>query len=75
VKHQNNGKTVLPYLYTQKVVKKGWKIIVCLMCFIKYSTVINEKLKAQAKHFFWFARMESEKADIVLMHHLLYKCL
>ena len=45
------------------------------MCFIKYSTVVNENLKAQAKQFFWFARMESEKADIVLMHCLLRKYL
>jgi hypothetical protein len=59
------------YLYARKVVNGGWKIIVQLMCFIKYITVVNEKLKAQAKQFFWFARLESEKADTVLMHHLL----
>jgi hypothetical protein len=41
------------------------------MCFIKYSAVVNEKLKAQAKQFLLFARMKSEKADIVLMHHSL----
>jgi len=45
------------------------------MCYIKYSTVVNENLKAQAKQFFWFARMEAEKADIVLMHCLLWKYL
>ena len=28
VKHQENGRTVLPYLYTQKMVNKWWKIIV-----------------------------------------------
>jgi hypothetical protein len=38
---------------------------------MKYSTVVNKKLKAQTKQFFWFARMESEKADVVLMHCLL----
>jgi hypothetical protein len=41
------------------------------MFFIKYSKVVNETLKAQAKQFFWFARMESEKADVLLMYHLL----
>jgi hypothetical protein len=71
VKHQKNEKTILLYLYTQKAVNKGWKIIVFLMCCIKYSTVFNEKLKAQAKQFFWFARMECENVDVALMHHLL----
>jgi hypothetical protein len=43
------------------------------MCFIKYSTVVNDKLKSQTKRFVWFARMESEKADILLKHRLLLK--
>jgi hypothetical protein len=47
------------------------KIIAYLMCFIEGSTVVNEKLKAEAKQFFCFARIESEKADIVMMHRLL----
>jgi hypothetical protein len=41
-----------------------------LMSFIKYNKVFNEKLKAQAKQLFWFARMDSEKAYVALMHRL-----
>ena len=41
-----------------------------LMCFVKYSAVVNEKLKAQSKQFLCFARMESEKADVVLVRRL-----
>ena len=40
------------------------------MCYIKYSTVVNEKLKAQAKQFFWFTRMAPEKADVAFMNRL-----
>jgi hypothetical protein len=71
VKQQKNGRTVLwSYLYTRKVVNRRWKIIVYLMFFVKYSAVVNEKLEAQSKQFLCFARMESEKADVVLVHSL-----
>jgi hypothetical protein len=38
-----NSVVVIP-IHT-KCGKQKWKIIVYLMCFIKYSTVVNEKLK------------------------------
>jgi len=71
VKQQKIGKTVLwSYLYTRNVVNRRWKIIVYLMCFVKCSAVVNEKLKAQSKQFLCFARMESEKADVLLVRRL-----
>jgi len=45
------------------------------MCFIKYNTVVNENWKHKQNSSFWFAGMESEKADIVLKHRLLWKCI
>jgi len=60
--------TVIP-IHT-KGGKQKVEFIVDLMCFIKYSAVVNEKFKAQSKQFLCFARMVSEKADIVLVHSL-----
>ena len=49
------------------VVNKECKIIVLFMCFIKCSVIVNNKLKHRQKSSFCFDRMESEKADIILM--------
>jgi hypothetical protein len=61
---------VIPIL--RMVANRRWKITAYLMIFIKYKSIFNEKLKAQAKQFLSvFSRMGNEKAAVALMHHLL----
>jgi len=54
----------------QKVENYSWKLIVYLMSFIKYDKVFNENWKHKQNNSFWFARMDSEKADVALIHCL-----
>jgi hypothetical protein len=63
----------LSYLYIWKVVNRRWKIIVYLMSSIKHDKVFNKIWKDKQNSSFWFARMDSEKADVALMHCLPWK--
>jgi hypothetical protein len=53
----------------------SWKVIVYLMCFIKYDKVFHKIWRHKQNSSFWFARMDSEKADVAFMHHLPWKYL
>jgi hypothetical protein len=51
----------------------SWKIIVYLMSLMKDDKVFDHIWKDKHNSSFWFARMDSEKADVALMHHLPWK--
>ena len=67
-----NGKTLLSYVHTRKVIKsKSHRAIILLnACYKQNIKLLNEKLKAQAAKIFWNTRMDSEKADLASIHCL-----